>query len=235
MSNWAVLRVLRDGQPAAAPDRPHSQGPVRAGPGKEDADRPLLPIFRQRAEEEVDGHPNAVLLDRLGQIEDSVADAQVLIGRNDVNAVRLNGHGVLRLNDLHARVLGHEFRQQTRVGGRQVLDDDESRSAVGGHGREETLEGPQRTGRPAQPDHRDARRTASRFRRLLASGRLGLRDSPSAAVASGSWIPAGPLEMVCVSRTWRSDLPAIARPRRKDRDYRRSILLAIIGHVNRPI
>ena len=89
------LRVLRDGQPAAAPDRPHPQGPVRAGPGKEDADRPLLPVFRQGAEEEVDGHPNAVLLDRLGQIEDSVADAQVLIGRNDVNAVGFNGHRIL--------------------------------------------------------------------------------------------------------------------------------------------
>ena len=167
MSNWAVLRVLRDGQPAAAPDRPHSQGPVRAGPGKEDADRPLLPIFGQRAKEEVDGHPNAVLLDRLGQIENSIADAQVLIGRNDVNAVRFDGHGILCLNNLHACVLRHEFRQQTRVGGSQVLDDNESRSAVGGHGREKILERPQRTGRPAQADHRDTRRTASRFRRLL--------------------------------------------------------------------
>ena len=174
--------VLRDGQPAAAPDRPHAQRPVRAGPGKEDADRPLLPIFGQRAEEEVDGHPNAVLLDRLGQIEDSIADAQVLIGRNDVNAVRFDGHGILCLHDLHARVLGHEFRQQTRVGGRQVLDDNESRSAVGGHGREEILEGPQRTGRPAQPDHRDARRTASRFSRLLIGPTQLTRFAPAAVV-----------------------------------------------------
>ena len=43
------VRVLRDGQPAAAPDRPHAQRAVRAGPGKEDADRPLLPIFGQRS------------------------------------------------------------------------------------------------------------------------------------------------------------------------------------------
>ena len=112
--------------PPAAPDRPHTQRPVGAGPGKENADRPLLPIFRQGAEEEVDGQPNAVLLDRLGQIEDSIADAQVLIGRNNVNAVRFNGHGILCLNNLHAGVLRDEFRQQTRVGGRQVLDDNET-------------------------------------------------------------------------------------------------------------
>ena len=105
------LRVLRDGQPAAAPDRPHAQGPVRAGPGKEDADRPLLPVFGQRAEEEVDGHPNAVLLDRLGQVEHAIADAQVLIGRDDVHAVGFDRHAVLRLHDLHARVLGQQFRQ----------------------------------------------------------------------------------------------------------------------------
>ncbi len=68
------------------------------------------------------------------------------------------------------------------MGRRQVLDDDEGRPAVGGHGGEETLEGFQGAGRPAQADHRDARRGADRLRRVLL-GPLRLTRQVTAACA----------------------------------------------------
>ena len=51
--------VLGHGHPPFPLDRPQPQRAVTAGAGKHDADGQLVLILRQRAEEEIDGKPQA--------------------------------------------------------------------------------------------------------------------------------------------------------------------------------
>lgn len=80
-------------------------------------------------------------LQRLGQLQPTPVDGQVLAGWNRVDGVALDPHLIFGLGDLHAGVLGEDVGHMALVSRFQVLDDYESHPAVGGHRLEEVLEG----------------------------------------------------------------------------------------------
>ena len=100
------LWVLDHGHAARGLDRREPQRPVRAGPAQDDADRFVRLIVRQRAQKEIDRRLPTAALDRPGQAEHAAGDGHVLVGRDDVDAVGLDGHALSSLDDRHRRVPG---------------------------------------------------------------------------------------------------------------------------------
>ena len=114
-------------------------GAVRAGAGEHHHNGVLLFLLRQGGEENVDG---MVQRDRgvVRQDQLSALDGHELLWRDQVDGVRLDGHAVFRLVDLHLRVLAQDVGHQALVVGREVLHHHEAQSAVGRHTAEKLLQ-----------------------------------------------------------------------------------------------
>ena len=147
------LGVLNHGHAARGLDRLEPQRPVRPGPAQDDADRFFQLIVGQRAQKEIDRCLPAAALHRPGQAEHAAGDGHVLVGRDDVDAVGLDGHALSGLDDRHGRVPGEQLDHQAFVRGVEVGDEDEGDTAVRGHGGEKLLEGVEPAGRSDQPGH----------------------------------------------------------------------------------
>ena len=76
---------------------------------------------------------------RFEHLELAVQDGQVGIGRNHVDAIRLDLHPVFRLDDLHLRVPREQFRHHALVGRLQVRHEDKGQARVAGQVGEELL------------------------------------------------------------------------------------------------
>ncbi len=105
-------------------DGPQADGAVRAHAGEDDADAQLLPVLGQGAQEEIDGEAQAAGRRRFEQVQHPVQDRHVLVGGDHVDAVRLDLHPVLDLDNLHGGDALEEFGHDPLVGRVEMLDDD---------------------------------------------------------------------------------------------------------------
>ena len=78
-------------------DGAQAQRAVRAHARKDHADAVFLLVIGQRAEEEINRQAQAARRDRIEQMQHSVQDGHVLVGRDDVDAVRFDAHPILHL------------------------------------------------------------------------------------------------------------------------------------------
>ncbi len=162
---------LRDRETAALLDRHQAQRPVRARPREHDADPPLAPVLRQRAEEAIDRRARDLRAGIAGD-QDPFLEHERSVRGHHVHVVGLDRHARPHLLHGHGRLPGEELRQDALVVRVEVRDEDEGHAAVGRHALEEALEGLETPGRGAQPDHGAERRLA------LLPGPPGLRLPP---------------------------------------------------------
>ena len=92
LSNLAEAGSCTNATPRLFLDGPQAQRAVGAHAGEDDADAPLLPVVGQGAEEEIDREAQAAGRRRLEQVQHAVQDGHVLVGRDHVDAVRLDPH-----------------------------------------------------------------------------------------------------------------------------------------------
>ena len=122
------LRILHQGDPVLALDRPEPGGPVRRGPGKDYADRLATALVRERAKKRV--HRQVGLRPALDEDQLLTGEGDIGVRRNHVDVVRLDAHAVLDLNDLHRGRLGERLAEEARVSRIEMLDEDERHSGV---------------------------------------------------------------------------------------------------------
>ena len=146
----------------------------------------LLPVIGQGAEEEIDRQAQAPGRRRLEQVQHPVQDGQVLVGRDHVDAVRLDLHPVLDLDDRHGGGALEQLRQHALVRRVQVLDDDEGHAAALRHVLAKLLERLQPAGRGADADDGE-RALRSRGLWVLLAGALLVLSSASSNRRAFSW------------------------------------------------
>nr|WP_255604410.1 hypothetical protein [Oscillochloris sp. ZM17-4] len=154
-----ALGGLRHGHAALALDGAQAEGAIAAGAREHDADRALVLVLGQRAEQVVDRQAQAARRHRLKQMQGAVEEGHVAVGRDDIGAVGLHDHAVLDLEDLHAGVAPDQLAEDALVVGGEVLNEDEGHVRRGrlGHSGEERLEGGQPAGGRADADDRETR------------------------------------------------------------------------------
>ena len=161
---------------------------VAAGAGEHDADRPLVLVLGQRAEEEVNRQAMAARRGRFQQLERTVQKGHVPIGRNDVGAVGPDRHPIFNLEDLHAGIALDQVGEDALVVRGQVLHQDKGHAGigVGGHAGKESLKRRQSPGRCADADDGKARlrvmpKSASAAGSAASGGLTGVPRSPSSS------------------------------------------------------
>lgn len=108
-----ALRGLGDDQAPVLLHHLNAVGAVGAGAGQDHGDGVLPLLRRQGGEKGVDGVVQRPR--RLGQDQPAVLDGHVLLGRDQVDGVRLHGHAVFRLADGHLSVLAQNIGHQALV------------------------------------------------------------------------------------------------------------------------
>jgi hypothetical protein len=78
-----------------------TQGTVRAHSREDDADALLPLVGGQGAQEEINGQTQPARRRWRQQVQHSVQDGQILVGWNDVDAIRLDLQAILDLKNLH--------------------------------------------------------------------------------------------------------------------------------------
>ena len=147
---FGAVRVLGDDQASVLLHRLDTVGAVGAGAGEDHGDGALPPLLRQGGKEGVDGVVQRPR--RVGQQQPVPLERQVLLGRDQVDGVRLHAHAVLRLTDGHLRVLAQDVRHEALVVRGEVLDHHKAQPAVGGHIVKELLQRLQPAGGRADAD-----------------------------------------------------------------------------------
>ena len=126
------FRRLHQRQAAPLADRREAGGAIRTHAGQDDADRLFAPVFGQAGEKGVDRQVQPVPGRHLEQVKRAVQDRDILVGRNDIDAIRPDLHPVCGLLDDHRRGALQQFREHAGAVGVEVLDDDKGHAAVGG-------------------------------------------------------------------------------------------------------
>ena len=99
----------------------------------------FLLVRGQVPEEEIDRRPQPPRRGRFEHLELAVQDGQVGVRRNHVDAVRLDLHPVLHLDDLHLGVPSKEFRHHALMRRLKMLHQDECHPGSRGQVGEELL------------------------------------------------------------------------------------------------
>ena len=146
-------RLLRQCHPALFLDGPKPHRAVGAHAGEDDANALILPVLGQRAEEEIDGETKPPGGSRLEEVQDTVEDGHIPVGRDHIDAVRLDTHPVPDLEHLHARRALEKFGHDTLVRRVQMLDDDKGQAAFFRHMPQELFQRLQSAGRSADADY----------------------------------------------------------------------------------
>ena len=140
LSNLAEAGVLHQCQSRLFLDGPQSHRAVRAHAGQDNANACSLPVFGQRAQKEINGETQAAGRRRFEQMQHTVQNGHVLVGRNHIDAVGFDPHPVSDLKNLHRGGALEQFVHDPLVGRVQVLDDDKGHAAVFRHMPQELFE-----------------------------------------------------------------------------------------------
>ena len=156
-------RILRDDDAALGFDEAQTRRAVRPGARKNDADRPFLLVLRERTEKDIDRAPLRARLARLARTEQVALELQGLIGRDDVDVVRLDRDLALHLDHRHLGMPAEQLGQVALARRIQVRDHDERHAGVARHGIEQLFQRVQPACRRANADdgkvcHRAPRR-----------------------------------------------------------------------------
>lgn len=164
---------LRDREAAFLLDLAQTLCAVGSHAREDHADRFLLPVEGEGAEEKIDGQALPAFRAGFEEVQHAVQDGHVLVRRDHIHAVRLHPRPVLHLHHLHGRAALEEFRHQPLAGGIQMLDDDKRHAAVFRNMRHELL---QRLEASRRRTDADDGRGHCRFRGggFLLNGRSGL-------------------------------------------------------------
>ncbi len=138
-------------------DGAQAQRAVRAHARKDHADAVFLLVIGQRAEEEINRQAQTARRKRIKQMEHAVQDGHILVGRDDIHAVRFDPHPILDLKNLHACAALEQFHHDALVRRVEVLDDDKRHAAVFGHVSEEQFQRLQSACRSADADDGETR------------------------------------------------------------------------------
>ena len=84
-----IVWILDDGNAPVRLDLSQAGGPVVAGAGQDDADYPAVAGLRGRAKQHIDARAVSVLARADGQPHVTILDHQVVVGRGDEDASRL--------------------------------------------------------------------------------------------------------------------------------------------------
>lgn len=124
--------ILSEGDPPGRLDLLDPQRPVTGRPGQYDADALVTMLFGERTHEVVD---RAVLSEFLGsrrELQVAVGEHEILPRGDDVDVIRLHRRVIGDLHHRHRRGPVQDLRQHAVIGGRQMLDDDEGHTHIGG-------------------------------------------------------------------------------------------------------
>jgi hypothetical protein len=97
-------------------------------------------VIGQGAEKEIDRQAQPPGCGRFQQVQHTVQDGHVLIGRNHIDAVRRDPQTVLDLHDRHGGCALEQLDHDTLVVRVQVLDDDKGHAAAVRHVPQEQLQ-----------------------------------------------------------------------------------------------
>jgi hypothetical protein len=123
--NLRLLQVLNDRQTACGLDRGEAGDPVVEAPRQQDADHPVAECEGCRAEQRIDGGPEAILSRAERQAHPSASlDQQMAIDRRHVHHARLKLHAVLGMLHLKGTCMGENLGKQAGSG-RRGVDHDE--------------------------------------------------------------------------------------------------------------
>ncbi len=125
-----LVRILRDDEAISFLDDPCAKAAVSAHPGKDDTDRALADVVRQRTQQEIEGQARAVTLTRGGNAKRAALDRKIDTGRNRIDGVGLNQHTVGRLLHRQGRVSAQQIDHHALVCRIEVLNDDKGHAAV---------------------------------------------------------------------------------------------------------
>jgi hypothetical protein len=160
-------RILHQHDACLLFDGPQSQRAVGAHARENDAQAVFLLVLGQGAEEEINRQAQSQRRRGFEQVQNSVQDGHVFIGRDHIDPVRLDFGAIPDLDHLHAGGALEQLGHDPFAGGVQMLNDDKSQSAVLRHVREKTLQSLQTSGRSANANDgtRKLHGDAGRYRR----------------------------------------------------------------------
>ena len=134
------LRLLGHHHAAHELDLLQAECPVAAGPREDDADGPLVFLRRQRAKEKINRRLRTVIFGGRRKLQSPFGDGQVLVGRNDVNAIRFDRHSIRGLANGHRGLSRQQLDHQAFMRRGQMRDQHKRHPAVGRHVAEKLLE-----------------------------------------------------------------------------------------------
>ncbi len=146
-------RGLYKNHPGLLLDGPKAQGAVRAHARQDDPDAASLAVIGQGAEEKIDWQAQAPRGCRFKQVQHSVQDRHVLVGRNHIDVVRSDFLAVPHLGDRNAGGALEQLHQDALVGRVQMLDDDKGHAASIRHMLQKQLQSLKSSGRGTDADN----------------------------------------------------------------------------------
>ena len=84
-------------------------------------------------QQEIEGQPRAVSLDRFGEMERVGGDRERSAGGNDIDMVAFDRQAIGGLNDVHGCMGREQLDHHTLMRRIEVLNQDESHTWIGGH------------------------------------------------------------------------------------------------------
>ena len=142
--------VLREGEPPGFPDLLQAVRAIRAGAREDHPNGAIPAVPCQGGQECIDRHGRQVGVLAGAEVQDSLGNDQVAVGRDHVDVVRLDRRGLLGLADGHGTHLGEDFAKGTLVFRVEVRNDHKGQAAIGAHRLQELRERLQPTGRVRQ-------------------------------------------------------------------------------------
>ena len=159
-------RRLDEDHPGLFLHGPQTQRAVGAHAREDDADAFVLQVVRQGTKEEINGQAEPPWRRRIKQVQDPVQDGQVPVGRDHIDAIRLDLHPVPDLGHRHGGGALEQLHHDALVRRVQVLDDDKGHAALHRHVSQKQLQRLQAAGGSADAHDGERAISAGRVIRL---------------------------------------------------------------------
>jgi len=131
------------------------QRAVRPHAGKDHTDSVFLLVVGQRAKKMINRQAQAAGFDLFFQVQHTMQQGQIPVGRDNIDMLRLDPHPVRNLDNRHGRVALEQLHHHILVGRVQVRDYDEGQTAGGRYILQKQPQRLQPTGRSSNADYRE--------------------------------------------------------------------------------